>query len=526
MAIARTGILAKIVGLSLLSVTTTAAQASFFDQMKDAYQDIEKTVEKNIKSLTHKDNAAIEPEATPVAEASKKTPPATLEKDIILPEHWQSELVVEPTFNDEIFVLQSGLQHSQTVLLVHGLGQNGYKDWLKVIPALEKNYHVLTLDLPGFGNSAAPSGRYSPTNYAQVLSWLVDTYAKGKAAVVGHSMGGAVALRFASGFPDKVSNLTLVDAAGILERTAFLKHMTRLPIRPEQAPKPLQKLGTQLVDLGNSVIELSALTPDPTRILNTNSKYWNRVFNGKPNANAAIALVDENFNDAIHTLPHNTSIIWGAEDPVAPLRTGIMLAGRLANADLAIIEVAGHVPMNSHTDQFNQLLGDAISSNNTKPVISTPLEGTPEDLDCENITGKTYSGHYRHITLEDCTGVVLKNITANSLSIEDSVIEMQNVTVNSDSTALETTESVIVATNLTLAGTIGIMTDGSRLDLAGVSIQGKQAAIKIDNSSRILFSVSDMTSPLFTGNVHGDFREKDRTLDEVLFAKNNPTQDK
>ena len=144
--------------------------------------------------------------------------------------------MVEPIFQSEIFVLQTGQENTATILLIHGLGQVGSKDWLNVIPALEKNHHVLALDLPGFGHSATPPGRYSPTNYAKLIHWLTSNYAKGKVIVVGHSMGGAIALRYASNFPDDINRVVLVDAAGILQRTAFIKHTAKIPLPLDSTP--------------------------------------------------------------------------------------------------------------------------------------------------------------------------------------------------------------------------------------------------------------------------------------------------
>ena len=529
----------------LLTIFPTTAEASFFDSMKETYH----KVENQIKHAINKGKYAVteaeyeEKEETSNSPIQTATPLQTtvplkttmsLKKaiDPNLPDHWNTEWVVEPIFQSEIFVLQTGQENSATIVLIHGLGQVGSKDWLNVIPALEKDFHVLALDLPGFGNSAAPPGRYSPTNYAKLIHWLTFNYAKGKVIVVGHSMGGAIALRYASNFPEDINRVVLVDAAGILQRTAFIKHTAKIPSPPDSAPKAIQKLGSHIVDLGSSVIELATITPDPTILLNKNNDLWNKFFTGKPNANAALALIEEDFSQAIQNFPHHTSIIWGRNDPVAPLRTGQLLTGRLPNASIAIIDDAAHVPMNSHPEIFNEQLKRALLAGdneitidqNLPPVDIKNIEPTERPiLTCNNETGVTYSGNFSSVEIKHCTAVTLSDITADNMLIEDSVVSIVNTTVHSAGIALTAIESVIVATNSTFSGKQGIVSDGSRLDFAGTSIQGHDVAFSIKKKSRIIMSVSDMSSTTYTGFTHGDYREKNTTLDNVMIKNKTTT---
>lgn len=507
-----------------LTVCPATAEASFLDSMKETYHNVEIRIKHAINEV--KSNEDITKEKTPTPKI-ETTLALKKERGSALPGHWSTEWIIEPIFQSEIFVLQTGQENTETILLIHGLGQAGSKDWLNVIPALEKNYHVLTLDLPGFGNSAAPPGRYSPTNYAKLIHWLASNYAKGKVLVAGHSMGGAIALRYASNFPEDINRVVLVDAAGILQRTAFIKHTAKIPLPLDSAPKAIQKLGSHIVDLGSSVIELASITPDPTVLLNKNTELWNTFFAGKPNANAALALIEEDFSQAIQNFPHHTSIIWGKKDPVAPVRTGHLLAGRLPNASLTIIDDAAHVPMNSHPEIFNQQLGNALlaGANETTKTQNPHIPpnnkeiSTMDDLPvltCNNETGITYSGNFSSVKIENCTDITLSNITTRSLLIEDSVVNIINTAVHSPGTAMVAKESVIIATNSTFVGEQGIVSDGCRLDFAGTSIQGNNVAINIKKASRIIMSVSDMSSKIHTGFAHGDYREKNTTLDNVI----------
>ena len=108
--------------------------------------------------------------------------------ELQLAEHWQLSYFDEPVFNSKVAVLEAGNKHNPPVILIHGLGQLGMKDWFSVIPILEKNYHVIAIDLPGFGLSAAAKGRFLPTNYAHVIATISEQYSNEKAIVLGHSI--------------------------------------------------------------------------------------------------------------------------------------------------------------------------------------------------------------------------------------------------------------------------------------------------------------------------------------------------
>jgi len=85
-------------------------------------------------------------------------------------------------------------------------------NWGKVWPAFTEERPVLTLDQRGHGRSAKPATGYSPTDYAEDLKALLDHLGISNAHIVGHSMGGRVALRFCSLFPNYARSLTLEDS--------------------------------------------------------------------------------------------------------------------------------------------------------------------------------------------------------------------------------------------------------------------------------------------------------------------------
>jgi pimeloyl-ACP methyl ester carboxylesterase len=416
-----------------------------------------------------------------------------------------------------MFVLETGLEHDETLILIHGLGDAGFQDWLKIIPKLEGQYHIVAMDLPGFGYSDQPVARYSPSNYSEIIHWLVEQTAKSKVVVLGSSMGGAIALRYAEKHPDSINKLVLVDAAGILERTAITKYLTELPGESEFAPGFVNRGVYNLKKLGGRLIEMFSVAPNPVGMLQNSELAWDSIVSERPTMNAALSLIMEDFGHAIHNIQHDVYVIWGEEDEVAPLRTAILLAGRLPSANLHIIPGAGHIPMASHPDLFmdylTQVLGNKIKIQKREP----PLIGqSEEDVVLHKQSYKTLTGSYRNITLRQCKEINLQDVVAEKIIVFKSIVKMTNVRVDSDETAIETVGSVITITNGYISGDIAMWADHSSLDLAGVSLVGEKSALTIDGGVRLIFSVSDLSSPRYTGFIHGGIELKKTDIEDAL----------
>lgn len=449
---------------------------------------------------------------------------------------------IESVFHSQMLVFETGVEHKQSLLLVHGLGQLGMQDWQDVVPELAKRYHIIAIDLPGFGLSGVPEGRYSPTHYAQVLEEVIAHYAQENVTVMGHSMGGAVSLRFAAMYPDKLERLVLVDAAGILAKTAFIKHISGLSIDDMGQrnhsdavdnddtlsvglPSVLQTKWAQVKDLSGSFIEMGSLNDRATGFLQASDLSWDLLVSSSPNLNAALSLVEEDFSEAISKLKVPTHVIWGGQDSVAPIRTAKVLGARLPDVSMQIIDEAGHVPMKSHTDAFLFGFKVAVQPSNTAVLISpqpnlpvidaiTP----PEHLVCNNENNQTYSGQYTTVTMNGCSNIQLNDLTAESLIITDSLVAIENLTINNSELALQVTESVITLTNANIHADKGLLLSGSRLDLAGASINAQDFAIKANERSKVIMSVSDIKSAQYQGWVQGGFELEGQTLSHVLLA--------
>jgi pimeloyl-ACP methyl ester carboxylesterase len=460
------------------------------------------------------------PAAKSSPEAPTKAPDCTHCKDRLktvdalkaqLPQDWHFQFEREPVFGSEMLIVQAGRTKAQTLLLVHGLGQNGFTDWLPVMSHLARRYHIIAVDLPGFGYSDIPTGRYSPTNYARVLQSVLARRAKGQAIVIGHSMGAAVALRLASQQPALVSKLILADAAGILHRTTFVKHRANIPV--SNTPEALRGPLASVTEFGNRMVERVFNLPDFTRILKESDLAWDLLLRNRSNVNAALALMDEDFSAAVHTLQQPTQILWGEADNVAPLRTGQLLARRLPRAELKTMPRVGHTPMEDAPDLFLSLLSSALASDpapRSQPPVAGSLE--PVNLRCDDRVDQEFSGTYREVVITRCRAARLINLNAERIVIRDSIVQMHNVHVRATDVALDVTSSEVIATASDFSGEVAIRADASRIDLAGVHLLSIGNAVEVNRFSRFIASISRIQSPDYSGYWHDQVDLKEGRL--------------
>ncbi|WP_440876980.1 alpha/beta fold hydrolase [Thalassotalea sp. PLHSN55] len=486
----------RLLLLVLLCVAPLVAAASWLDKLKSGYEEVVSKVSKQDETP----NSAAQPLALP--------------QD--MPKNWHYSYFEEPVFNSKMAILQTGLEHKETILLVHGLGQLGMKDWYDVMPALADKHHLIVIDLPGFGYSEKPAGRYSPRNYAKILASIRQQYGKDEFIVMGHSMGGAVSLRFAAMYPNLLDQLILVDVAGILQKTAFVKHAGQLPIDDALIPEKAKTVLSQVNDFGGSFIELISIN-GISKAIEKSDITW-KMIEKSANVNAAFSLIEEDFSLALSQVKVNTMIIWGELDKVTPLRTAKVLTNKIGSAQLAVIEGAGHVPMKSHTEAFNALVAQALNGQFEHQSRPSPLM-TSDHLHCQDKNNQTYRGVYQTVTIKNCQNIELIDVTANELSIEHSLVNAENLQLNSKTSALSLNESVMNMTNGTIHTGEALQLSGARLDIAGAKIVAHKQSILATTPSKLIFSVSHIAEQGYQGSVHGSYKLANSSLTQQLNSR-------
>jgi pimeloyl-ACP methyl ester carboxylesterase len=218
------------------------------------------------------------------------------------------------------------------VVLVHGLSGSG-RWWGRTVPALADRYRVYVPDLPGFGAMAGggPRGRFV---LAEAPDWLLawmEAVGLRSAHVVGHSMGGYVALRLAAGAPKAVRRLVLVAPAGVR------RGRRRDPLLAQALPlaAALRRVGPRFLPL----LIRDALRAGPATL-------WR----------AAWALLAADARPYLPAVDAPTLLIWGAQDALVPPAVGHLLRAEIGGARLLLLEGVGHVPMYERPPAFNAAL--------------------------------------------------------------------------------------------------------------------------------------------------------------------------
>lgn len=422
----------------------------------------------------------------------------------------REEFVNEPVFHGKAYVYRAGLKHPRLVVLVHGIGDQGARDWRLLIPELAREHQVLAFDLPGFARSSKANALYSPENYVAFMSFIIEKYAAGRRiTLVGHSLGAALSLRYAATYPSRVDTLVLADVPGILNRMAYSHYLSHLGINqlPNFYPNQSEHLTTLVGNL-LGMVERSRF--DPEYMLN-NTIMRENVLQSDPAKIAGLALVLDDFGRPMREVAVPTLLIWGGEDKLAPLRTAKVLASYMTDARLEVLPGVGHTPMEERPAAFNELVLAQLrqpGSVGTRYSLPAPAGDSPEALrsgECANARQRSFEGDYDTLVIRGCRDVVVRNARVRSLRIYSSSVEIENSRIGgagleagmrADDAEVQVTASVIEAD-------VAITAIDAKLDLAGVRLIGRELAVRAPAGARLVFSVSEIESPLNKGPVHG-----------------------
>jgi len=277
-----------------------------------------------------------------------------------------------------------------------------------------------------------------------------------------------------------------------------------LPLDPQNLSGTLLAYAVGLQDYGSALIEDIVKLPDPTVLLGSSEFVWGAALGRYPNINAALGLIEEDFSSAIFEQNKPASILWGGKDPVAPLRTGLVLEQNLERGSLKIIPDAGHVPMSSHGSEVSAwLLQSLREAPDLKKTDSPESAEGLIDYSCDGETGGVVSGAFSRMIIQDCTGLILKNVTAREILVSDSLLEIENTEISYTGISLDIHNSTVVMTAGRVHGEIAL--NASRLDIAGVELLLRKP-FRIAEESRLVMSVNRAANGRY---LHDDFVFRD-----------------
>jgi hypothetical protein len=242
---------------------------------------------------------------------------------------------------------------------------------------------------------------------------------------------------------------------------------------------------------------------DPQVILSTPEMREN-FLGADPAKIAGFAVVSEDLRPVVPRIRAETLIIWGGKDTVAPIRTGKVLAAKLPNARLTVIERAEHEPMLQTPEEFRGALEPFLNGGlpRAAPGETASLDYRGNRL-CSRTSSRVFEGEYDSLTLDGCKRVRIRNSVVRELRVLDSEVEIEDTRIGGGKIGLYARGSRILVTGGRIEGDTAIRADASRLDLAAVEVEGSSAAVTATRRSYVVFSLSRVDSPRTRGEVHG-----------------------
>jgi pimeloyl-ACP methyl ester carboxylesterase len=262
------------------------------------------------------------------------------------------------------------------LLLIHGIGDSSIT-WRSVIPHLARRFTVIAPDLLGHGASDKPRADYSIAGYANAMRDLLSVLGIERATVVGHSLGGGVAMQFAYQYPERCERVVLVSTGGVGKEVNPLLRIASAP----NADLVLPLLGSRATRavVRTAFAALQSLQTDIGR----DADNFLRVFDALPDAASRLAFVRTlravvdmrgqvitMLDRCYLTRDKPTLLAWGTRDPIIPFEHALMAHGAMPWSRLEPFEGAGHFPHITHAARFLDVLDDFLAT--TVPSVHDP----------------------------------------------------------------------------------------------------------------------------------------------------------
>ncbi|NYJ05797.1 alpha/beta fold hydrolase [Petropleomorpha daqingensis] len=278
------------------------------------------------------------------------------------------------------------------LLLLHGIG-NSAQTWAGVMDKLAAEHTVLAPDLLGHGSSDKPRGDYSIAGYANGMRDLLSVLDLETVTVVGHSLGGGIALQFAYQFPERCERLVLVGSGGLGPELSVGLRAATLPGAEAVLTAlagvsgalrtglwAVREFGTaagwrQVRDLAEAGDALLGLKDVEAR------RAFLRTLRGVVDGRGqAVTALDRLYlANAIPML-----VVWGSRDPIVPTAHAETVRTLVPTARVEVFDGAGHWPHLDDPDRFCEVLLDFVAT--TSPACHDRaswralLAGNPEGV--------------------------------------------------------------------------------------------------------------------------------------------------
>ncbi|HEY51063.1 MAG TPA: alpha/beta hydrolase [Dehalococcoidia bacterium] len=232
----------------------------------------------------------------------------------------------------------------EPLIVIHGGGGSGLA-WLKNAAELSKYYQVYLPDLPGFGRSKAIAEDFELSSYVAFVEDFSRSLGLGHFHLIGHSLGGGIALNYALRFPHKIKRLVLVSSLCLGREIAFWSRILSLPVFYRVAKKTVVSIFKAIGWLIRKLnCPLEKITPPPLLRMSIGKSMM--TVKGQ-----TTVLVNRLSELLIPTL-----LVWGANDNIVPVHQAYLAAARIPNCQVRVFQNSGHSVYRQRIREFSDLL--------------------------------------------------------------------------------------------------------------------------------------------------------------------------
>lgn len=260
---------------------------------------------------------------------------------------------------------EAGFGHEQTIVLLHGggPGASSWSNFSRNIAVLARHFHVLAVDQPGYGHSDKRAEHGQFNRYAaRALHGLLEQLGHGRVPLIGNSLGGGTAVRFALDYPDRAGKLVLMGPGGLSinlfspDPTEGVKRLAKFSGEPSR--ENLEAF------LRVMVYDQKLITPELV-----DERF---ALASAPDSLAAARAMGMSFAGAefelgmmwreVYRLRQPVLLIWGREDRVNPLDGALVALKTIPRAQLHVFGQCGHWAQVEKFDEFNTLTVDFLGA--------------------------------------------------------------------------------------------------------------------------------------------------------------------
>lgn len=262
------------------------------------------------------------------------------------------------------------------VLFIHGI-LGSQRQWAHLVDKVDDDHRVVVPDLFGHGDSAKPTGDYSLGAHAATLRDLLDHLGIERVTLVGHSLGGGIAMQFYYLFPERVDRLVLVASGGLGREVNLVLRAATLPLAEQvlgvlaSAPvlERAEALGRGARKVGwRPGADIGAIWHGFTSLGDRESR---RAF--LATTRAVIDLGGQSISAHDHladVTPVPTLIVWGSRDRMIPAWHALSAQRAVPGCQVELFERAGHFPHLDDPDRFARVLRDFMSAGADEPAAA------------------------------------------------------------------------------------------------------------------------------------------------------------